>query len=278
MTLQPDIQKQDTQPPPRTMEQEMRTIGFVGTGAISEAIIRGLFAEPPLDYEVIVSPRNAETAARLEAEFTQVRVASDNQEVVNLADTVLLAVRPQVAEGIIRNLQFSSGQTVISFVAATDRKRLMDWIAADVRLVQAMPLPFVAERQGITTVYPPDDRVADLFSELGIAIECESVSEFNRLTASGCLMATYFEFLGRSIEWLADQGVSRQKSRAYMASLFARLSNRALRSGSTGMKELSREFATKGGLNEQVLADFEHNGGFDALTAALDRVLARIEQ
>ncbi|MBW8789318.1 MAG: pyrroline-5-carboxylate reductase, partial [Rhizobium leguminosarum] len=40
---------------------------------------------------------------------------------------------------------------------------------------------------------------------------------------------------------------------------------------------LSREFATKGGLNEQVFSDFEKKGGLVALTAALDGVLARIE-
>ena len=39
---------------------------------------------------------------------------------------------------------------------------------------------------------------------------------------------------------------------------------------------LSGEFATKGGLNEQVFRDFDTKGGSDALREALDRVLARI--
>lgn len=42
--------------------------------------------------------------------------------------------------------------------------------------------------------------------------------------------------------------------------------------------DLSREFATKGGLNEQVLNDFNDNGGSDALKQALSRVLDRITQ
>jgi len=41
---------------------------------------------------------------------------------------------------------------------------------------------------------------------------------------------------------------------------------------------MSREFATKGGLNEQVLLDFERNGGTTALTGALERVLERIKR
>jgi len=39
---------------------------------------------------------------------------------------------------------------------------------------------------------------------------------------------------------------------------------------------MSREFATAGGLNEQVLRDFKDKGGAAALTQALDRVLGRI--
>jgi pyrroline-5-carboxylate reductase len=38
------------------------------------------------------------------------------------------------------------------------------------------------------------------------------------------------------------------------------------------------EFSTKGGLNEQVFAEFKENGGTKALTLALDSVLKRIEQ
>ncbi|MNW18776.1 pyrroline-5-carboxylate reductase [compost metagenome] len=46
----------------------------------------------------------------------------------------------------------------------------------------------------------------------------------------------------------------------------------------TDFTDLSREFATKGGLNEQVLQDFDGNGGSSALKRALSRVLERITQ
>ena len=61
--------------------------------------------------------------------------------------------------------------------------------------------------------------------------------------------------------------------------LFAGLSEVAVLAGSKAdFTEISREFATKGGLNEQVLLDFDGKGGSGALKDALSRVLERITQ
>jgi len=51
-------------------------IGFVGTGAISEAMVRGLLAKPVFASKVVLSPRNTVTALRLASEFGAVEVAS----------------------------------------------------------------------------------------------------------------------------------------------------------------------------------------------------------
>jgi pyrroline-5-carboxylate reductase len=77
--------------------------------------------------------------------------------------------------------------------------------------------------------------------------------------------------------WLERSGLEKAKGQAYIAPLFASLAQKANSPGNEPFSALSREFATKGGLNEQVFSDFEMKGGLAALTAALDGVLARIE-
>lgn len=115
--------------------------GFVGTGAITDAMVRGLLASPPLAPEIVVSPRNAGIAERLKRDFSVVRIASDNQAVVDACDTVFLAVRPQIAEEVITTLRFRPEATVISVIATLDRPMLLRWIGAEVVLVQAIPYP-----------------------------------------------------------------------------------------------------------------------------------------
>ncbi|NTB95140.1 NAD(P)-binding domain-containing protein [Agrobacterium tumefaciens] len=254
-------------------------IGFIGTGAITDAMVRGLLARPAAVPHVMVSQRSADISARLAADFPQVIVSSDNQAIVDGCDTVMLAIRPQIAEEVIRPLRFRDGQKIVSVVAATGREALLDWIGADVRLSQAIPLPFVARRKGVTAIYPADTDTAAIFNVLGNAVECETKAEYDLLAAASALMATYFGIMQTTTEWLSENGLPEEKGRAYLAPLFAGLSEVALLAGSrTDFIDLSREFATKGGLNEQVLLDFDGKGGSGALKDALSRVLERITQ
>lgn len=252
-------------------------IGFIGTGTITDAMVRGLLAEPSAVPQVVVSERSTKVSSRLAAEFPQVLISADNQTIVDGCDTVVLAIRPQIAEEVIRPLRFRNGQKVISVVAATSRPALLDWIGADAPLSQAIPLPFVARRKGVTAIYPPDAHTAALFNVLGNAVQCETKSEYDLLAAASALMATYFGIMHRTTEWLAENGLPEEKGRAYLAPLFAGLSDVANLAGrDIEFIEMSREFATKGGLNEQVFQDFDTAGGSEALRRALARVLERI--
>src|SRR5262249_49560841 len=99
-----------------TPEVRMK-LGFVGTGSITESVVKGL-VKARNDLEVIVvSPRNTEVAARLAALHHRIRIARDNQSVVDSSDVVFLAVRPQVASDVVAGLEFHPGQRVVSFVA-----------------------------------------------------------------------------------------------------------------------------------------------------------------
>jgi len=115
-----------------------------------------------------------------------------------------------------------------------------------------------------------------IFAALGTAVECETKEEYDLLAVGSALMATYLGILDRTTGWFAEKGLDRDKARAYIAPLFASLSQRAARDEGTPLEELAREFSTAGGLNEQVLTDFDRGGGHRALTDALERVLLRV--
>ncbi|OBZ95076.1 pyrroline-5-carboxylate reductase [Pararhizobium polonicum] len=253
------------------------TLGFIGTGTITEAIITGIFAVPDRAADILVSPRNAEVAAKLAARYPSVRIAGSNQEIVDAADMLFLAVRPQIAEEVIRALRFRPGQRVVSLIAAVHDAKLTEWIDQKVEIVRAVPLPFVADRTGVTMIYPPEPRAASFFAGLGTAVECETQNEYDLLAAASALMGTYFGLLERTTEWLTSQGISEQKSRNYLAPLFASLGRTSVISQDRSPGDLRREFSTKGGLNEQLFREFEQGGGTEALTAALTSVLLRIK-
>jgi pyrroline-5-carboxylate reductase len=91
------------------------------------------------------------------------------------------------------------------------------------------------------------------------------------------MMSTYFGIMEFATDWLVKNGLDRTKGQTYIAPLFKSLAQCANRPDAGTFGALSTEFATRGGLNEQVLSDFETKGGRAALASALDRILARIE-
>ncbi len=251
-------------------------LGFVGTGIITDAIVTGLATARPDIGEILVSPRNAETAARLAARFPVVRVAADNQAVLDGADVVFLAIRPQIAEAVIRPLAFRPDHHVISVVATVQIETLADWIGGPVAgLCRAVPLPFVASLSGPTLIFPPDRVAAGLFAPLGTAIETDDIAPFDRLATASALMGTYFGVLETAARWLEGNGVPYDQGKAYLTGLYSGLAHAMQTSPAETFEELRHEFSTRGGLNEQVFRVFVAHGGKTALEDGLDAVLAR---
>jgi pyrroline-5-carboxylate reductase len=244
-------------------------LGFIGTGNITAAMVEGLGGG------VILSPRGVAVAADLARRFPDVTVADSNQAVVDQCDMVVLAIRPQVAEAVVRDLRFRAGQKVLSLVAATSVETIRGWIGLDLPVIRAIPLPFVAERRCVTPIIPPDAEVAALFDRLGQAVECRTQAEFDLLAVGSALMGSYFGLLEATEGWLVERGLPEAAARGYMAGLFANLGRVAEGSGKA-FCALREEYSTRGGLNEQVFRVFGEEGGVQALRVALDQVLERV--
>jgi pyrroline-5-carboxylate reductase len=254
---------------------EGTTLGFVGTGTITAAIVAGLRADPAVACAIVVSPRNADVAARLAADFPSVAVAASNQAVVDASDVVLLAVRPQIAEAVLTALEFRRDQRVISLIA-TFSKAKVESLIGQVRSVScAVPQPTVAARLSPTAIFPPDAFTAALFDHLGTAFEVATESDFRALFATTAAMASFFSLQDTLAHWLIARGVPAPMADDYIAKMFRGLADVPRRSRAT-FAELAAEFKTKGGLNEQFANELARDGVFAAYAAALDSIAARI--
>jgi pyrroline-5-carboxylate reductase len=250
-------------------------LGFIGTGVITEAIVVGLMeAEFPLS-EIIVSARGAATAARLAASFEKVRVCNHNQEIVDVSDILFLAVRPQIAEEVVSSLAFQGDTAIVSLIAMLPAEKIAGWIGHPVDVTRAIPLPSVANRSGVTVIYPASDRLTQLFGALGAVVNTTSIEEFNGYGAAGSLMATYFGCLETAVQWMVDHGAEYGRARTYVAQLYFGLAQTAIKSHAT-FETLVGTHSTPQGLNEQAYRVFKESGGTDALAAAMESVAARI--
>lgn len=255
---------------------EQVRIGFVGTGAITEAVVRGLCTADSPPTQVLLSPRNAERAAKLASEFDRVRIATDNQAVLDGSDLVCLAVRPQVFDSVVPPLAFRRDHHVVSFVPTYSIDMVSGIVAPAAAINRVVPLPPAARHLGPVVLSPPDPVLAEIFGALGKVIEVSDEAQLHALWSVTCLMGAYFGTLDTITGWLEREGVDRDSAAQYAGALYHALGDAALREGGEGYEELVREYMTPQGLNEQALRELKDHGGLDLYSRILDLVLARI--
>lgn len=254
----------------------MQKIGFVGTGAISEAVVRGLcrLENPP--REIILSPRNAGRAKALAEEFSNVRVGKDNQDVVDASDTVCLAIRPDSAVDIISDLTFRADQQIISIVAIVSLAKLADIVAPAHNIVRMVPLPPIAMHRGPIAMCPPNDKVAAVFGQMGALSQVETEERMHALAAVTAMMGSYFGMMNHLASWLQAQGVTSEQARDYIGSMAHGLAMTAIEAPEMDFAELITEHSTPGGLNEQALRELDRAGWGDLLSRVLGLVEDRM--
>ena len=251
-------------------------LGFIGTGALTSAIVTGLKSVADNDVPVVLSPRNEAIAADLAARFADVRIAADNQAVLDACDTIMLAVRPQIAPDVLRGLRFRPDHRVISLIATLSLEEIAALVSPAERVTKALPMPMVAQRQGPTIIYPPDPDVVTFFARFGKAFAVKDVAEFDALSVATATFATYFKYLDTLHGWLQGHGVADPAARDYVGALFKALAQAPEAAPNADFMHLAQEYATRGGINEQVLRELTDRKLFEAFAESLDGVHRRI--
>jgi pyrroline-5-carboxylate reductase len=125
-------------------------VGIVGAGVMAEAMITGLLADRAVrPTDLVASHPRRDRRATLAAEHG-IRVVARNREAVANADTVVLAVKPQMLRGVMRELApvLTDGQVVLSIVAGATLRTLQAGLDHEA-VVRAMPNTPAQIRRGI---------------------------------------------------------------------------------------------------------------------------------
>lgn len=251
----------------------VRALGVVGTGEIAAAVVDGLCGGSGRPPDVHLSPRNREVARALATRHPTVHVCADNQEVVDHAGIVLLAVRPQVVGEVLAELRVPAGRVVVSAVAGLSHATLRRALGDAVPVVRAIPLPAVRRRQGVTALHPAHPEAQELFGRLGRTLVVDDEDALTATQAATATLSTYVHLVATIATWLTAQGVGRHEAEAYVRAMFHGVD---LASPTQTLAELAGGYETPGGINEQLRRTWFAEPSRAALGAALDDVRDRL--
>tara|TARA_B100000787_G_scaffold159907_1_gene138510 strand:+ start:179 stop:946 length:768 start_codon:yes stop_codon:yes gene_type:complete len=253
-------------------------IGFIGTGKIASAVITGIFKSKLIYKKITISPRNKVIAKKLKKKFNSIKIAKNNQEILNSCNWIFLSVTPNVGKKIIKNLKFKSNQTVISFISTINLKQLKKAIKVKVTLVRAIPLPPIALKKGPVPICPPNRKVKEFFNKIGTTIEIKNEESSINFWATSGMMAPFYELLRVMTDWLIKRGIKRDNAQKYITSLFLALAEDAAANSNKNLKHLVKDSQTPKGLNEQGVKELTKLGFYKKLEKTLNNIHKRLSK
>ena len=186
-------------------------IAFIGGGNMAETIMRGLLRED-VNVAICVAEISPKRRDELTSQFPQVLVVGDAAEAALWGGVVILAIKPQQAEGVLDLLEkiITPEKLVISIMAGIPTSKIEANLAPGCRVIRAMPNTPALIGAGATALCQGRKASADdldlslkIFALIGtaVAVEEKLMDAVTGLSGSG--PAYVFTF----IEALSDAGV-----------------------------------------------------------------------
>lgn len=203
-------------------------------------------------------------------------MAASNQDVLDSCETVVIAVRPVIAQTVLSELHFRSEHRIISVVSGLCLQSLSEMTAPATRITRAVPLPSTSKRIGPTATFPPDKVADDLFAALGTVYPVETEAEFDAMCAATATIASFYAFMGGVSSWLSSNGVPEAKACDYVTRMFLGVMGTAADTPEGSFKSLASAHATAGGINELFLGHLVARGLLASIPEGLSLVTQKI--
>ncbi len=190
---------------------ENKKIGFIGTGKMGEALIKGMLHAnlvPP--GSIYASDVDTEKLQLLENEL-KINTCSDNCDAVANSDILIVAVKPQIVPAVLNDIKTSiKNQLIISIAAGVTIESFEKNLPRDTKVIRVMPNIAATVREAASAISPgsaaskEDAAVAaQIFGAIGRTV----VLQEHHMDAVTGLSGSGPAYIFMIIEALADGGV-----------------------------------------------------------------------
>ncbi len=258
-------------------------IGVIGAGKIGAAISRGVIQAGLVRKQQLMASDVSNSLRHDLAGELGIETTADNVALCEFADIVILAVKPQIVDGVAREIgkKLGTAKLLVSVAAGVTLSRIQANLAPDARVVRVMPnIPCVvgagaaAFASGTHATADDLENVGLILNSFGIGLPVEEKYMDAVTGLSGSGPAYVFLF----IESLADGGVQAGLPRDVALKLAMQTVYGAARMALTSAKhlgELKDEVASPGGTTIAGIYALEQRGfrgtAMEAVIAATRR-------
>ena len=193
------------------MRLENKRIGFIGGGAMCEAMIGGLLHKGLLKPEQITVNDVASSRLTLLQQQYAVKTTDSATKVAGESEILFLTVKPQVMATVLSNIgKVVPKKTIVVSIAAGIKIATMEKYLLGVPVIRVMPNTPVAVGEGMSAVARgthADEKTAQLISEMFAAVGRSVVVEESMMDAVTGLSGSGPAFFFLMLDALSDAGV-----------------------------------------------------------------------
>lgn len=136
------------------MKKNHNKLAFIGCGNMGEALIKGLLGKRYVSSaNIIGADADKKRLAYLKKTYS-IKTVHENSEVVEQGDIIILAVKPQIIDSILKEIADSIDQSklVISIAAGVSIDYIESFFKTKVRLIRVMPNTPALIQEGATAL------------------------------------------------------------------------------------------------------------------------------
>ena len=196
-------------------------IGFIGCGNMGSAMVGGLIESGFRDKkDIIVSSKTEKTLDKVKEQLG-VRTTLSNVEVVKEADTIVIAVKPNMYKSVIEEIksELNRDKLIITIAAGISLDKMEYWLGEGMKIVRTMPntpamvgeaMSAICANKNVTV--EDMEYVKNIYNSFGKCVELQE-KEFHGFTAlCGSSPAYIFMFIEAMADAAVQTGIPRAKA------------------------------------------------------------------
>jgi len=250
------------------MKNIKETIGLIGAGNMATALISGLINSDQSASKIIASSPEQEHLEKLSKDFG-IKTTNNNLEVVDIADIVILAVKPNIVQAVIDEIKGVASDKdilIISIAAGVKIEKIESQLGSPMRVIRAMPNTPASIMEGVTAICANSNAQSSDIENAKLLFECvgkiahineKDIDIFTALIGSG--PAYVFYLIESLLESSKNLHLSAQEKKNLLASMISGAANLVLNSDDSP-NVLRKKVTSPGGVTQTAIEEFETEG------------------
>ena len=234
---------------------ESFNIGFIGSGKMASAIIKGLIKSGFAKPENLIATQAETEGVEEKSKDLEIRIILDNKPLVEKSDIIFIATKPNQVEGVLKEISplITADKLVVSIAAGVTTGFIESILPAGTRVIRVMPNTPALVNEGMSGICGGKSAKADdleyiqkMLSTIGKCIIVNE-SQIDIVTAiSGSGPAFFYKVINDIARAGEKLGLDYEKSLLLSIQTAIGSAKMAL-NRTVSMEELISNVATKGG-------------------------------